>query len=408
MIRLLFTFILSATVFFANSQVPAPVTIEESIGIDDIMCPNSKILGKALITDVCWEGMFPLYIGGFRVNGKSKYAPPDRNTNRLCFCNGDLSEGTMPTAGTAIGLFLPKYLLTVTSKPYCFPELNGTELASELGLVSKYKVGNQDQSNEAGGADDNQVSFTWHLAALPLTKILELFDVPNCFSDGYSSYDIIWISETLPMWYDDELAFFVAPESLLFANSLSAAGMISDCLASSTLSPIDSIFFAAGCWGAMYPLTANTGPKEDKVAAKSLIATRALFFLSRIGVMERTMGSDAVCKNQKMPIMKKSQYRFQQLWPLSESESMDVLCAEDQGCDATTASTTLGPEQLAGNLNSNNIEQIKINSLNDTCTHNIGESTFSWGVWRDAEQSSHASYLIFQWNDCCGDLIQFL
>lgn len=382
--------------------------VETTLGIDEIQCPNSKVIGKALITDVCWEAMFPLYIGGVRISGKSEYAPADRNTNRLCHCSGSLSDGTLPQAGISIGMYLPKYLLTVTKKPYCFPELNGTELASELGLVSRYNVGNEDMASTDGVSVNNQTSYSWHLAAMPLTKILELFDLMGCFTDGYSAFDILWISETLPMWYDSELAFYIAPESLVFASPLSLAGIVTDCMASTVASPMDTLFFAAGCWGSMYPLAAHVGAMEDKVAAKSLIATRALYFLSRIGVLERTMGSDAVCKNQKMPLMKKSQYRFQQLWPISESESMDVLCTDEKGCDASTVASTLGPDKFGANLNANGIEEIKMNSLNKTCSHPIGQSTFSWGIWRDAEQSDHASYMIFQWNDCCGDLVQFL
>jgi conjugal transfer pilus assembly protein TraU len=304
-------------------------------------------------------------------------------------------------------MFLPKYLLTVTKKPYCFPELNGTELASQLGLVSKYNVGNESSNNSFKAGNNNTTSYSWHLASLPLVKILELFNVTSCFSDGYSTYDMLWISETLPTWYDSELAFYVAPESLVFASPLSLAGMVTDCVASSIGSSLDSVFFTAGCWGSMYPLTADLGVSKDKVSGKSLIATRALFFLSRIGMLERTMGSDAVCKNQKMPLLKKSQYRFQQLWPVSESDSMDVTCQDPKGCDASTASTTLGPEKFSSNLNSNNIEQVRMNSVNEVCTHTIGQTSFSWGVWRDAKQSDFASYLIFQWQDCCLDVVKY-
>ena len=384
----------------AYSQV-----VEETLAVDDILCPNSKIIGKALITDVCWEGMFPLHIGSKRVTGKAKFAPPDRTSTVVCACSGNIEKGILPVVGSTTSMYLPRYLLTVTKKPYCFPELNGTELASQLGLVSRFNVGNEDWSNGNTVSATNQASYSWHLAALPLTRILELFENHSCFKDGYSSYSLLWLSETLAPWYDPELAFFVAPESALFSSPLALAGMVTDCVASSAINSMDTIFWAAGCWGGMYPLQASIGSNPDKVAGKSLIATRALFFLSRIGMLERTMGNDALCERQKMPLLKKTMYRFQQLWPMSESESMDVICENEQGCDAATADTTLGPEKFASNVNANNIEQIKMNSLNETCTHRIGETTLKWGMWRDAQQPDHASYLIFQWADCCLDLI---
>lgn len=402
-IKLVIFFIFSS--FAALSYTAYSQTAEESLSISDITCPSSNIIGKALITDVCWEGIFPMFIGNASVIGQSKNAPPDRSNDWVCACGGSLSEGQLPQVGARLGFFMPKYLLTVTKKPYCFPELNGTELASQLGLVSRFNVGNEDMSQGEGDSITNQSSYSWHLAALPLMNILELLDVKSCVRDGYINFDMLWISETLPHWYDPELAYYIAPESMLFSNPLALAGIVTDCVASSFSHPIDKIFFAAGCWGNMYPLTAHVGANPDKVASKSLIAARALFFLARIGVLERTMGDDAVCKPKKMPILKKTQYRMQQLWPMSESESMDVTCQNEQACDATTVDTTLGPEKFGANVNSNNIEQIKMNSLNETCTHPIGESTFSWGIWRGAKQEDHASYLIYQWNDCCLDVV---
>lgn len=400
-LRLLKATLLSLVLFSFSAFSQEETTLE----ISDITCPSSNIIGTALITDVCWEGMFPIYIGNMRVKGPSQYTPSDASDRNFCLCDGDLSNGILPQFGARLGFFLPKYLLTVTKKPYCFPELNGAELASQLGLVSRFNVGNEDMSQSEGDGITNQSSYSWHLASLPLLSILELFDLKSCNADGYINFDMLWISETLPHWYDPELAYYIAPESKLFSNPLALAGVVADCVASTFSQPVDSIFFAAGCWGNMYPLTAHTGSNPDKVSSKSLVAARALFFLSRIGVLERTMGNDALCKAKKMPILKKSQYRIQQLWPMSESESTDILCENDEACDSTTMSSTLGPERVGESPNANNIEQIEMNSLNETCTHPIGQSTFRWGMWRGAKQEDHASYLIFQWNDCCMDAV---
>lgn len=374
---------------------------EEEVVLDSksFTCPNSKILGSSLITDVCWSGMFPLYIAGAKFKGKSKFAPADRNKDALCACGGDLENGEIPNFGPSLGIWLPKYLITVVKKPYCFPELNGTEFGSSLGLVSRYNMGHEDQSDIDGSDSNKTSSFSWHLAAFPLAAMLELFNVPSCTLDGYTNFDLIWISETIPVWYDDELAFTISPESIAFANPIAQAAQIFDCASSSIDIPQDELFFSAGCWGSMYPLTQNTGSKDDKVAAKSLVAARALYLLSRIGIIERTMGNDALCRNRNMPIMKKSQFRFQQLWPLSESESVDVTCQDESACDNNT--TTTEGAANSGEVSANNIDTMTMNSINETCTHPIGQTTWSWGIWRDAVQSSFASYLVFQWNDCC-------
>lgn len=379
--------------YTAEESSESPITAE------DLLCPDSKILGSSLITDVCWSGMFPLYLASGKVKGRSKYAPKDRTKKLLCACSGDIEDGQLPNGGPTLSMWLPKYLVTVVKKPYCFPELGGVEMGSELGLVSRYNMGNEDVSDVDGDNSNTTVSFSWHLAAFPLAAMLELFDVPSCTLDGYTSFDLIWISETIPIWYDDELAFAISPESIAFANPIAQAARVFDCASSSINIPQDELFFSAGCWGSMYPLTQSAGSSNDKVAAKSLVATRALYLLSRIGIIERTMGDDALCKNKNMPILKKSQFRFQQLWPMSESESVDVTCQDDAACDSDTT-TTEGPVNN-GEVNSNNINSVTMNSLNKTCTHPIGQTTWAWGKWRDAVQSSFSSYLIFQWNDCC-------
>lgn len=407
-----FLFFCSFTVFSQGVD-----DVADSLSVDEILCPSSKVIGPAMITDVCWNGLFPLYIANVRTAGKSKYAPPDRNTDRVCACGGDLSEGEIPQVGTTMGMYFPKYLLTVTKKPYCFPELNGLEMASQMGLVSRFNIGNQDQSAGGEENDANQASYSWHLASFPLTHILETFSDFTCDRSGFVTYDLIWISETLPHHYDPSLASFLIPETALFASPIALPFLAVDCVASSLGSPIDELFFTAGCWGKMYPLTANIGSNPNKVAGKSLIATRALYFLSRIGVLDRTMGEDAVCKPRKMPLLKRSQYRIQQMWPMSEASSDESLCLGEEGCGSSGSSTNTDiPDSVevgtsvvkTGNFSANQVEQIKINSLNGTCTHPIGQTSYSWGIWRDAKQPDHASYLIFQWVDCCADVLQHL
>ena len=353
--------------------------VTDAIDVGEVLCPSSDLIGTKMITDVCWEGVFPLQIAGVTLFGKTRYAPGDRNTDRTCACSGDLSAGELPKVGVTTGYFAPKYLLTVTKKPYCFPELNGLELASQLGLTSRFNIGNEDNSDVDVESASNQSLWSWHLASFPLMHILEI----------------------------------------LFASPLSLPFLPVDCVAASAGSPIDELIMAQGCYGYTYPITGHTGAESNKVEAKSLIAHRALYFLSRIGMLERTMGEDAVCNARKMPFLKKSMYRWQQIWPHTEAGSDESICAGENGCgdsmsdgatqpDGTGSVTVGGSAIRTGNISANQIEEVRMNSLNGTCTHPSGQTSFSWGIWRGAEQQGHASYLIYQWMDCCLDLIQFL
>jgi conjugal transfer pilus assembly protein TraU len=410
--------LLSTLSFYSISIYAQEVeTITESIGVDEILCPSSDVIGPKMITDVCWQGLFPMYIADVRTVGKAKYAPDNKSNDSVCACGGDLAKGELPKVGITLGMYYPKYLLTVTKKPYCFPELNGLEMASELGLVSRFNIGNQDQSLTSSEDDSNQSSWSWHLASFPVQHMLETFNEFSCDRSGYITYDLIWISETLPHHYDPSLASFLIPETALFASPLALPFLAVDCVASTINEPIDELFFTAGCWGKMYPLTANTGSNPNKVDSKSLMATRAFYFLSRLGVVDRTMGDDALCQARKMPFLKRSQYRFQQFWPMPESKSSESLCTGDAGCGSPSSATSpdipdsvnIGTSVVkTGNLSANQVESIKIESLNGTCTHPIGQTSFTWGIWRDAKQPDHVSYLVFQWIDCCADVLKYL
>ena len=297
------------TLFFACICLSIPSAAQEAtdaIDVGEVLCPSSDLIGTKMITDVCWEGVFPLQIAGVTLFGKTRYAPGDRNTDRTCACSGDLSAGELPKVGVTTGYFAPKYLLTVTKKPYCFPELNGLELASQLGLTSRFNIGNEDNSDVDVESASNQSLWSWHLASFPLMHILETLNEFTCDRSGYVSYDLLWLSETLPHHYDSQLSAFLVPESILFASPLSLPFLPVDCVAASAGSPIDELIMAQGCYGYTYPITGHTGAESNKVEAKSLIAHRALYFLSRIGMLERTMGEDAVCNARKMPFLKKS------------------------------------------------------------------------------------------------------
>ena len=393
----------------------------ESIDVDEVLCPKSNAIGK-LLKNTCWEGYFPMYIAGVRLGGKERYSPSNRNEDRLCACGGDLAEGIAPTAGTSLGMFNIKYLMEVTSKPYCFPTL-GKELSSRLGLTSRFNVGNEDNENTENEGFSNTSSFSWHLAMFPLTRMLELFDDFTCGQDLAVTFDYLWMSETLPMYYDEELANILTPENIAIAagnfagQSLAMAVLPIDCIASSTpgFHPVDELFWVAGCWGNLYPLAAPINTTADKVQGKSLIATRALYFLSRIGMLNRTMGEDVLCEEAKMPFLKRSQYRMSQYWPMAEAGTNETLCTGEEGCSGASYSNTGAdePDQARTQVSSsstsaNGLDKLAINSLNSTCTHKVGETSYRWGVHRDAKQEDHALYLIYQWRDCCLDALKYL
>lgn len=391
------TQLLIALLMLMNLNVNAD---DSTANFDSIDCPDAKLF-QNLINDFCWSCLFPIYIGGVKIFGDSNHAPNDAASDVLCACGGDLAKGELPQAGVTVGLWYPSMLIEVVARPYCFPALAGTRFGDFDGMVSKYNQGDEATSTETTAESTSQASYSWHQYTFPVTEALELFEAPGCSYDKAGFMSVAWMSETLAPWYDPELALYVSPEAVLFSTPLTDLAMMIDCTVTTATEPMDSSFWTAGCWGNMYPLTRDVGGSDDKVRNKSLTAARALYFLTRLGFQDRTMGDDVVCKPKLMPTLKKSMYKMQQMWPLPEAESVSVFCQDPSACENTGSDVTNPPSDASDPSTPSTPNRISIHSINGTCCHDIGDHTFTWGVWRDAKQSSFAIYSIFKWKDCC-------
>ena len=272
------------------------------------------------ITDVCWECLFPISIGPVSIGGASG-APDTANPGSpICFCGSPI-----PRIGLSLGVWEPARLMDVTRAPWCFPNLGG--MTVDPGLpAGRGRTG-------SSGADGAQGS-VWHVHyyVYPvLSWIGALLDL-GCLEGG--GLDIAWMSELDPAWLDDELSFLLNPEAALFANLPAQAACAADCAAASTGLPMDSLFWCAGCQGGMYPATGNVSAHVGGVQASLLAAQRFLYLLHRRGIAMGTSGSAALCGRYRMPVMRKSQYRWQMTQPVPATSPA-------VGCNPTGRTTVL-------------------------------------------------------------------
>ena len=82
----------------------------------------------------------------------------------------------------------------------------------------------------------------------------------------------------------------------------------------------------------MYPLTGTVSAHVGGVQASLLAAERMMFRLHRLGLAWGTSGSAALCASYPMPIIKKSQYRWQMSQPVPATSPR-------LGCNPTGRST---------------------------------------------------------------------
>lgn len=383
-----------------------PVLAQAPSTARELQCPNANVFGAKLITGLCWSCMFPVYLAGIEMFSGRFGRPSGANNNRLCYCPGDLSAGQMPTIGFSVGMYVPSRIIESVRKPWCFPVLFGADMGDAEVMDSAMQFGRP--GRQKNNQDEETLSlYSWHFYAFPIMRMLELFDLPQCNVDNYSSFDVMFMSEAFPNWYDDELAFLIHPESLLFGNPIALAAQVVDCAATSVPGggPIDSMFWSAGCWGSTYPVVGRSNTTSYAQGA-SLVATRAMHLLARLGMLRRTIGSDAMCGGQKMPVLRKSQYRMQQLFPVPESSNTDPgtnppapdIDLADAGDPPTATEPTLPPSATI-------VPEFNMNNVLGGCCHNIGENTLLWGEWRQRPGTGEDFvYLLWRWTDCCAGI----
>lgn len=371
----------------------------------DFQCPDAKIFGKTLITGICWSCMFPVYLGGVKMFSGRNGRPQGASDRRVCLCSGDWSTGTLPTVGFTVGMYVPSRIVESVRKPWCFPSLFGADMGDANIMDGAMALGGQAKYVEGMGLEATSF-YSWHFYAFPLLEILQLTDLPQCNVDNYSSFDVMFLSEAFPNWYDGQLAALIQPEALIFGNPIAQAAQVQDCAAASVGSSMNEIFWSAGCWGSHYPITGWTGPGSYAQDA-SLVAARAMFLISRLGFLKRTIGADTLCGGADMPVLVKSQYRMQQLFPVPESNNSDPgsnppppdINTADVGDPPTAAESTLDP-------GATQVPDVDLNNVLGGCCHNFGENTMLWGEWRQRPATGQDFvYLLWRWTDCCAGIL---
>jgi conjugal transfer pilus assembly protein TraU len=379
----------------------AAARAELPMNAKDLQCPDAELFGQKLITGVCWSCMFPVYLSGVRVIGGRVDRPSGASDDRVCMCSGSWDDGKMPTIGFTVGAFLPMRIVEVVRKPWCFPALMGADMGDASVMDGSLAFGGSGRAKNNMDAEA-RAFWNWHFYSFPLMEIMQMLNLPQCNTDNYSAFDLLFLSEAFPHWYDSQLAFLVNPEAMLFGNPIAQAAGLADCAAASVDDPTNSVFWMAGCWGSHYPLTGHTGTGSSPMTA-SLAASRALFLLGRLGFMKRTIGDDALCGGKKMPVLTKSQYRFQQLFPVPESGNADPgsnpppppINTARPGDPPTAAEDDLDPAATK-------VPNIRLGNVRGGCCHALGENTMLWGEWRTRPATGQDFvYLLWQWTDCC-------
>lgn len=320
------------------------VLIFSHTSIADPGCQDADIISGKLITDVCWDCIFPIRVAGVPMVGGNG-APSKAVDSPLCLCQDDLGVGH---PGITTSMWQPARLVEFQRVPGCSSVLNGVRFPFD-----RLNQGN----HQRGGKQGAQGTFMhYHYFAFPLLTMLDLYTNAGCIGDGYMDLDMMYMSEVDPTWNNDELAFFTNPEAAAVANPVAAAACPADAAASAIGKPIDSLFWCAGSWGLTYPLSGNQYTTSSLVKNTSLLKVKVLAALHRRGLAHRTMGEDAMCEGVIDVTFSKEMYKYTLMHPIPETRK----------------------------------------------AHRTGETTFKWGMAKTIPAvGQDLIYTIWRWNDCC-------
>lgn len=277
----MFRVLAAVLVFFAVPQLA------------DAKC-NKKFLNP--VSEICWDCIFPISIGGFSVGGKR----PDTSnqSNPFCLC----MKGPLPLIGLSIGLWEPARLVDVANEPGCFVNMG---LKVDFGLMG---IGTGTTTVRNG----SETGSNWqaHYYYYPLVSMLGTIVDGLCLES--TAFDVAYISEIDPLWQDTELLNLVNPEAILFANPIAQAACAAECVWASTGNlSMDALFWCNGCQGALYPLAGQVNSSYGGVMSSQSVAARLLARMHRLGLARKTANNPTACSPTYAPILPKSQYRFQ-------------------------------------------------------------------------------------------------
>jgi conjugal transfer pilus assembly protein TraU len=272
---------------------------------------QSKCVGKFVnpVTDICWSCIFPITIGGLRVSSKGEDTPNSKAL--ICSC-----AKPFPRVGIPVSFWEPARLVDVTRTPYCLVNMGGLSMMNK-GVKGAGSVEGGRSNGNASRMRDSFYQVHWY--SYPVLYWLELLIDFVCMEKG--DFDLAYISELDPLWNDDETAFILNPEAVLFGNPIAQGACAFDCLQASAGFGRNELFWCGGCQGSMYPFTGSVPAHVGGVQASLLVLQKMAAKLHREGLLWGTIGPRAYCDRYPMPIIQKNQYKTQMVYPIPSTST---------------------------------------------------------------------------------------
>lgn len=221
--------------------------------------------------------------------------------------------------GVTITFWNPLGNVDTTSVPYCFPSL-GMSLPVGIGASRAYGARSSGDKSQYVTANTHFFSYLSVMKMVSETMFAGCLTVPT-------QTGIDHMSEVMPWWQNDMWAIVLSPESLLVANKVAQTSCMADSLMVSlskiSLSPL---FWCAGTWGSVYPLTSNVG-SGTSLTSHAMVATRSLVEqtkMSKILMFNGPHMYSGICQPIISPFLLKNEINMFPLYPQAKKSRFPI------------------------------------------------------------------------------------
>ncbi|MFH7319289.1 TraU family protein [Desulfurivibrio sp. D14AmB] len=275
------------------------------------------------ISEVSWNEIFPIKIGGVEITGSNNYDNDDAASEPTCYCQ--YSEEAI-RYGVPLSMWEPARMIETVATPYYFPFLGehfdessgeeggpgGEGAPGEEGAGGGFSGAYLSGKNaEMDPASQEMSSFAQaHYWIFPVWAIMGMFTDTRCVDGG--GMDLGYMTELDSLWQDAEASAIIHPEAILFANPIAQISCIADSVAVNVWAPLDAMYWCIGSSGSAYSMTGHID-NENLIQANAGVAARLLYKLHR-QLLVCDAGID-LCYCVPMPIWRKSNYKLHAVRP---------------------------------------------------------------------------------------------
>lgn len=280
----------------ANAQTPTP--------------PPAPCAGKVFnpLTDTDWNNVFPITVAGIvSSNGKNTVNPLMAAMPPVCVCPTVFG---VPFYGIGITYWQPLYVSEVERRPGCAPSIGGVKL---LGGPYEALASNQTVNHSNEGKGSNRMQLHWY--QYPVFSVMKTFAELGC--KNTTGFDLAYLTEIDPLWQNTAWGVIFTPENVIFSGPPFQLACSVDSVAAMLGYPLDVLFWCAGTWGNIYPLTGDSNHSGDPFTLNNQINAKFIARNARMGLSFTTIGPSAICSSHPNPIWTKSQYRYNQVAPIA-------------------------------------------------------------------------------------------